>query len=77
MSKQSVNVIVHVSGNLGTAEHAGIVQGIAAQSGVSRAVPSPKAGRLILVDYDPGAISARRILGSIRERGVSAQLVGF
>lgn len=77
MTKQPVNVIVHVSGNLGTAEHAGIVQGIAAQPGVSRAVPSPKVGRLILVDYDPDATGAPRILGSVRERGVNAQLVGL
>lgn len=77
MRKQSVNVIVHVSGELGAAEHAGIVQGIAAQPGVSRAVSGSRAGRLILVDYDPDAISARRILGSVRERGVSAQLIGL
>ena len=41
MSNQQINVIVHVSGQLGAAERAGIAQAIAAQPGVSRAQPSP------------------------------------
>jgi hypothetical protein len=77
MSNRPINVILHLSGNLGAAERAGIAQAIAAQPGVSRAQPSPRAERLILVDYDPSAISAQRILGSVRQRGVTAQLVGL
>ena len=77
MSNQQVNVIVHVSGNLGAVERAGIAQQIAAHAGVSRAQPSPRAGCLILVDYDPVAISAQGILASVRDRGVTAQLVGL
>jgi hypothetical protein len=77
MKNYQVNVILHLSGNLGAAERAGIAQQIAAQPGVSRAQPSPKAERLLLVDYDPSAISSQRILGSVRSRGVAAQLVGL
>jgi CheY-like chemotaxis protein len=50
---------------------------IAAQRGVARVQVSARAKRLILVDFDPSAISAQRILGSVRDRGVSAQLVGM
>ena len=77
MSKRPINVILHVSGKLGADERAGIAQAIAAQPGVCRVEPSPKAERLILVDYDPVAISAQRILGSVRDRGITAQLVGL
>ena len=77
MSNQQINVIVHVAGELGGAEGASIAQTIAAQPGVSRAQPSPKAARLILVDYDPFATSAQGILGSVRGRGVTAHLVGL
>ena len=77
MSNQQINVIVHVAGELGAAERTSIAETIAAQPGVSRAQPCPKAARLILVDYDPVAISAQRILGSVRDRGVTAQLVGL
>ena len=77
MSNQQINVIVHVAGELGAAERASITQTIAAQPGVSRAQPSPKAARLILVDYDPCETSAQGILGSVRGRGVTAHLVGL
>jgi sensor domain CHASE-containing protein len=77
MSKKYANVVVHVSGPIRPAERAGIEQAIAAESGVARAVTSAKTGRLILVDYDPVIISARRILDTARGRGVSAQLVGM
>jgi hypothetical protein len=77
MSRPSVNVIVHLSGDIGAAAPTGIARAIAAQPGVSRAEPSPKAKRLILVDYDPDSISAQRILRSVHDRGVAAQLVGL
>ena len=77
MSRPSVNVIVHLSGDTGAAAPIGNAQAIAAQPGVSRAAPSAKSQRLILVDYDPDSISAQRILGSVRDRGVAAQLVGL
>ncbi|MGE5154988.1 MAG: hypothetical protein ACM3ST_13355 [Bdellovibrio bacteriovorus] len=77
MSHPSVNVIVHLSGDIGAAEPTGIAHAIAAQPGVSRAAPSARSQRLILVDYDPDSISAQRILGSVRDRGVVAQLVGL
>lgn len=77
MSKRYSNVIVHVSGPVDSAERAGIVQAIAAQRGVKRAEKSPAAGRFILVDYDPFAINAQRILETVRGRGFGAHLIGM
>jgi len=77
MSTKYANVVVHVSGPVGPAERDAIEQAVAAEPGVSRARVSDKAERLFLVDYDPVSISARRILETVRGRGVSAQLVGM
>ena len=77
MSKHYANVVVHVSGPVGPAERTGIEKAVAAEPGVSRARVSNKADRLFLVDYDPVATNARRILDAVRGRGVSAQLIGM
>ena len=77
MSQNHASVIVHLSGPVGPAERVEIERAISEQLGVGRAATSPHADRLILVDYDPFAISARRILETVRGRGLSAQLVGM
>ncbi len=77
MSKPYVNVIVHVNAELGAQQRAELQQVVAAQPGVGRAAVSQRAARLMLVDYDPYTISARRILETVRGRGVGAQLVGM
>ncbi|MBI4998843.1 MAG: heavy-metal-associated domain-containing protein [Rhodocyclales bacterium] len=46
-------------------------------AGVSQARISARAGRLVLVDYDPKAISSRQILGAVVRRGYDARLVGM
>ena len=77
MSMPYANVIVHVSASLDANERAALEQVVAAQPGVGRAAVSPKVERLIRVDYDPFATSARRILETVLSRGVSAQLIGM
>ena len=77
MSQTYTNVVVHVSGPVGLAERSAVEQVIAAQHGVARALTSPTAERLILVDYDPVTINAKHILDTVRGCGVSAQLVGM
>jgi hypothetical protein len=77
MSTQYTNVIVYLPGPIAPAKRAEIEQLVAAVPGVGRAAASTRAERLILVDYDPRATSAQQILGCVRGRGVSAQLVGM
>jgi hypothetical protein len=77
MSTQYTNVIVYLPGPVAPAKRAEIEQAVAAQPGVGRTAASKQTERLILVDYDPRATSAQAILGCVRSRGVSAQLVGM
>jgi hypothetical protein len=77
MSTQYTNVIIYLPGPIAPAKRAEIEQAVAAQPGVGRAAASTRAERMILVDYDPRATSAQQILGCVRSRGVSAQLVGM
>jgi hypothetical protein len=46
-------------------------------NGVCRARVSARVGRLVLVDYDPKAISSQRILGVVVRRGFDARLIGM
>jgi hypothetical protein len=77
MSSRYTNVIVYLPGPIAPAKRAEIEQLVAALPGVGRAAASARAERLMLVDYDPRATSAQHILGCVRGRGVSAQLVGM
>jgi hypothetical protein len=77
MSAPYTNVIIHLSEPIDSTKRTEIEQAVAAQPGVDRAAVSPKVDRLILVDYDPFATSAQRILASVRRRGVNARLIGM
>jgi hypothetical protein len=74
MNIRYTNVIVHVSGSFDTGQRAGLEQSL---PGVGRAVVSPWAERLVLVDYDPLITDSRHILETVRDRGLAAQLVGM
>ena len=45
--------------------------------GVSRAWVSPRARRLVLVDYDPTTVNAQKILGTVVRCGFDARLIGM
>ena len=45
--------------------------------GVSRARVSPRAPRLVLVDYDPETVNSQKILGTVVRRGFDARLIGM
>ena len=73
MNNRYSDVIVHLSGTMVP----GICAELAACPGVGRVSTSPRSDRLILVDYDPVAISSQSILKTVRGRGMNAQLVGM
>lgn len=77
MNSQQVSVVLHVSGAFESEEVTKLAQSVAGETGVRQARPSPKAPRFLLIDYDPIATSARRILDAVRSRGFSAQLIGL
>lgn len=45
--------------------------------GVRRAWVSPRARRIVLVDYDPTITDTQRILGTVVRHGFDARLVGM
>jgi len=77
MKSHKANVIVHLSGRLDSHRHHQIRQAVAARHGVGGAASSYRTERLILVDYDPAAISATSILETVRGEGVEASLIGL
>jgi len=54
-----------------------LVTALGRMQGVSRAWVSPRARRLVLVDYDPKVTDSQRILGTAVRRGFDARLVGM
>jgi len=77
MSKSNVNVIVHVKQDLDRADLGALQASLVNVTGVVRAQPSKRLGRMMLVDYDPSVVSAQTILERVRGRGLEAQLVGM
>jgi copper chaperone CopZ len=45
--------------------------------GVSRVQVSPRARRLVLVDYDPETVNSQKILGTVVRHGFDARLIGM
>lgn len=77
MRTHPANVIVHLLGPIDGQRQSEIRDAVAAQPGVGRAATSGRAPRLILVDYDPDAVSVQQVLDTVHRRGVGASLVGM
>jgi ethanolamine ammonia-lyase small subunit len=77
MNNQYSDVIVHLSGTMAPEIYTEVQQAVAARHGVGRVSVSPRTDRLILVDYDPAAISSQSILRVVHGCGINAQLVGM
>lgn len=77
MSRPIVSVIVHLVSRLGRRERTELEETVSAQPGIGRITPSTRSDRLLLVEYDPRATSAQRILEAIQGRGIGARLVGM
>lgn len=77
MKQATANVVIHFPGtpdeqSLGEAQRA-----MCTLEGVTRVVASPRLRGLVLVDYDPGAISAQTILAGAARGGLAGRLVGL
>jgi hypothetical protein len=77
MSATQVNIVVDVKQRLGRDSGAELVGALGGLQGVSRAWVSPRAPRLVLVDYDPKQTDTQSILGTVVRRGFDARLVGM
>jgi hypothetical protein len=77
MPATQVNIVVDVKQKLSRQSGDELVSALGGLQGVSRAWVSPRAPRLVLVDFDPRQTDTQRILGTVVRRGFDARLVGM
>jgi hypothetical protein len=71
------NVIIDLKRVASAAQCGELVGDLEKLRGVSRAWPSPRTARMVLVDYDAGATDARHILGAVVAHAFDARIVGI
>jgi hypothetical protein len=77
MQTTQANLIVDVQKVLGRESGNALVSELGGMSGVHRATVSPRASRLVLVDYDPDLTDSQRILITVQRQGFDARLIGM
>ena len=77
MQAIQANIVVDVKRALSRRSSTALVNELGGMHGVSRAWLSPRARRLMLVDYDPKVTDSQRILGTVVRRGFDARLIGM
>ena len=77
MQAIQANIVVDVKQALSCLSGDELVRELGGMQGVSRAWLSPRARRLMLVDYDPKVTDSQRILGTVVRRGFDARLIGM
>lgn len=77
MGRGISDVVVHVSRPLQSGERESLEQALNAAPGIKRVRRSPGAEQLILVDFDPGKITALGVLRCFDALGLEARLIGM
>ena len=77
MQATQANIVVDVKQVLSRRSSTALVSELGGLQGVSRAWLSPRARRLMLVDYDPKVINSQKILGTVVRHGFDARLIGM
>jgi hypothetical protein len=77
MPGQTTDVMVHVERPIDAAERARLELALSARPGIRAVRSSSRAAQLLLIDYDPGAISALGVLRCFQTLGLEARLVGM
>jgi copper chaperone CopZ len=75
MDYPKAHVVLHLAAPLSDGEMESLQRALEHLAGVARVEASMRLARLLLVDHDPGVVSARSILTSVRRRGYAAQLI--
>jgi hypothetical protein len=71
------DVILYLGERLPVGDRLRLERALKAERGVARVRTNPRAGQLLVVDYDPHAISALGVLRSVQALGFAARLVGM
>ncbi len=77
MQTNHADVIVHLPEALADRIREQLERALEAERGIARARTNPRAGQLLIVNYDPQVISAIGVLRTVQEKGFSARLVGM
>ncbi len=71
------DVIVHLGRTLSAADRTRLQRALEDERGVEGVRANPRAAQLMVVDYDPSAISALGVLRTVQAQGIPARLVGM
>lgn len=77
MQTHPSNIMVDLKQSLSPENSDELVSELGNIEGVSRAWISPRANRVVLVDYDPTITDTQHILGTVARHGFDARLVGM
>ena len=77
MRSHCSDVLIHIDEELADEAIQQLERDISFIPGVVSACVNQRARHLMLVDYDPEDVHATDLLGMVRRRGVSAELIGL
>jgi len=75
MDYPKAHVAFHLAEPVSDGEMESLQHALERLAGVPRVEASMRLARLLVIDHDPGVVSARSILASVKRRGYTAQLV--
>jgi hypothetical protein len=73
---RSVEIVVHVSEDLGEAQRSELVDRLQQQAGITSAEFCPLRYHLMLIRYDREQYSSQDVLGSVMAQKLHARLIG-
>lgn len=77
MTSSNVEVLIHVNGALNESVSRPLLASLRERPGVTQVRFNPRLNHLILVGYEPGTMSSRKLLDSFSRHGHQAQLIGL
>jgi Glu-tRNA(Gln) amidotransferase subunit E-like FAD-binding protein len=76
-SMQIVDVTIHVDETIGHERRTEIADTVRAHKGVAGVAHHDEKPHLMIVEYDPAAVTAQALLKVVKDKGVHAELVGL
>ncbi len=77
MDIKMADVMVHIDEEITQNERQALRAKVLDQEGVMAAIIHDEQPHLMMVEYDPDAVSAKRILETVEKIGIHAELVGL
>ncbi len=76
MPTYNANVVIHIDESLSPEEISQMEQNLGELGGIVSACVHEKTPHLMVVDYDPNAVSSTGLLHTLQGRGLHAELIG-